>query len=66
VLLSRTTGELVAGSGVELHPCGAVSLRGVPGQWTLFICVGAVGAVRTPARAVAPHRPPRRAGAGRR
>jgi class 3 adenylate cyclase len=63
VLLSRTTAELVAGSGVELHPCGAVSLRGVPGQWTLFTCVGAV---RTPARAVAPHRPPRRAGAGRR
>jgi hypothetical protein len=39
VLVSRTTADVVAGSGLELRPYAVVSLRGVPGDWPLFTCV---------------------------
>jgi class 3 adenylate cyclase len=36
VLVSRTTADVVAGSGLHLAPGIHVPLRGVPGEWELF------------------------------
>jgi class 3 adenylate cyclase len=36
VLMSRTTADVVAGSGLHLTPGIQVPLRGVPGEWELF------------------------------
>ena len=36
VLVSQTVRDLVAGSGIVLDDRGAVSLKGVPGDWRLF------------------------------
>ncbi|HUH07287.1 MAG TPA: hypothetical protein VML96_05720 [Egibacteraceae bacterium] len=36
VLVSGTVKDLVVGSGIEFLPRGAVSLKGVPGEWQLF------------------------------
>jgi class 3 adenylate cyclase len=36
VLCTGTVKDLVAGSGLEFAPRGAQTLRGVPGEWTLF------------------------------
>ena len=36
VLVSSTVKDLVAGSGLRFEPRGARSLKGVPGEWTLF------------------------------
>jgi len=36
VLVSSTVKELVLGSGVGLEPAGTHSLKGVPGEWSLF------------------------------
>ena len=39
VLVSRTVGDLVAGSGIELADHGDHELRGVPGSWRLLSVV---------------------------
>jgi pimeloyl-ACP methyl ester carboxylesterase/class 3 adenylate cyclase len=36
VLVSSTTKDLVAGSGIALEPRGSRLLKGVPGEWALF------------------------------
>ena len=36
VLTSSTVKDLVVGSGIEFSERGSHSLRGVPGEWTLF------------------------------
>jgi pimeloyl-ACP methyl ester carboxylesterase len=36
VVVSSTTKDLVAGSGITLEPRGSRQLRGVPGEWALF------------------------------
>ena len=36
VMVSGTVRDLVFGSSLDLQPCGAVSLDGVPGEWQLF------------------------------
>ena len=40
VMVSSTTRDLVAGSGIEFEARGTHALKGVPGQWALF-CVTA-------------------------
>jgi class 3 adenylate cyclase/alpha-beta hydrolase superfamily lysophospholipase len=42
VLVSSTVKDLVAGSGIEFRDRGAVTLKGVPGEWRLY-AVGAEG-----------------------
>jgi len=37
VLLTRTVRDLVTGADIELEPRGSVGLRGVPGEWELFV-----------------------------
>jgi class 3 adenylate cyclase len=37
VLVSSTVKDLVMGSGVKFVDHGACSLRGVPGEWRLFL-----------------------------
>ena len=37
VLVSRTVTDLVAGSGLEFESRGEHELKGVPGEWTLFL-----------------------------
>lgn len=37
VLVSSTVRDLVAGSGIEFSDRGAHSLKGVPGEWSLFV-----------------------------
>jgi class 3 adenylate cyclase len=39
VLVSRTVVDLVAGSGIEFEDRGEHSLKGVPGEWRLFVPV---------------------------
>jgi class 3 adenylate cyclase len=39
VLVSSTVKDLVAGSGIRFIDRGAHSLKGVPGEWTLFAAV---------------------------
>jgi hypothetical protein len=36
ILVSRTVGDLVVGSGTGFEDCGSVDLRGVPGTWQLL------------------------------
>jgi class 3 adenylate cyclase len=36
ILVSGTVKDLVAGSGIAFEPRGVRSLRGVPGDWSLF------------------------------
>ena len=36
VLISRTVGDLIVGSGIGLEPLGPRALKGVPGEWELF------------------------------
>jgi class 3 adenylate cyclase len=37
VLGSRTVKDLVAGSGIDFAERGVASLKGIPGQWQLFV-----------------------------
>lgn len=37
VLVTRTVKDLTAGSGIELEERGTHALRGVPGEWELFV-----------------------------
>jgi len=37
VLASSTVKDLVAGSGIEFEQLGARELKGVPGEWTLYV-----------------------------
>jgi class 3 adenylate cyclase len=37
VLVSSTLRDLVIGSGLVFDECGAYELKGVPGQWRLFV-----------------------------
>jgi len=37
VLVSATVKDLVAGSGLRFEPRGTVPLKGVPGEWPLFV-----------------------------
>jgi class 3 adenylate cyclase len=37
VIVSGTTKDLVAGSEIVFQPRGCKRLKGVPGEWTLFI-----------------------------
>jgi pimeloyl-ACP methyl ester carboxylesterase len=37
VVVSRTVRDLVAGTGLEFEPLGARSLKGVSGEWELFL-----------------------------
>jgi class 3 adenylate cyclase/dihydrofolate reductase len=37
VVVTRTVRDLVTGADIEFTPLGLVSLRGVPGQWELFV-----------------------------
>ena len=37
VMVSSTTKDLVAGSGIEFESGGSKQLKGVPGEWALFI-----------------------------
>ena len=37
VLVSSTVRDLVAGSGIEFEERGAVQLKGIPGDWRLFV-----------------------------
>jgi class 3 adenylate cyclase len=39
-LVSRTVVDLVAGSGLRFEDRGVHSLKGVPGEWTLFVVAG--------------------------
>ncbi len=41
VLVSNTVKDLVAGSGIGLKSRGTHVLRGVPGEWPLFVVAGA-------------------------
>lgn len=37
VLVSSTVKDLVAGSGIEFEHRGGRALKGVPGDWRLFV-----------------------------
>jgi class 3 adenylate cyclase len=41
ILVTRTLTELVAGSGLEFDERGTHSLKGVPGEWSLFAATNA-------------------------
>jgi class 3 adenylate cyclase len=43
VVVSRTVKDLVAGSGIDFRERGSAQLKGVPGEWQLFVVSG-VGA----------------------
>jgi class 3 adenylate cyclase len=40
VLVSSTVRDLVIGSGIELEERGRTTLKGVPGEWSLFRAAG--------------------------
>jgi class 3 adenylate cyclase len=40
VLVSSTVKDLVAGSGIEFEDRGAHELKGVPGEWRLYVVTG--------------------------
>jgi class 3 adenylate cyclase len=40
VAVSSTTKDLVAGSGIAFESRGSRQLKGVPGEWALFIATG--------------------------
>jgi class 3 adenylate cyclase len=37
VLVSGTVKDLVSGSGIQFEDCGVYQLKGVPGEWRLFV-----------------------------
>jgi class 3 adenylate cyclase len=37
VLVSSTVKDLVAGSGIQFRERGAVELKGIPGEWRLYV-----------------------------
>jgi class 3 adenylate cyclase len=37
ILVSSTVKDLVAGSGLEFHEHGTHTLKGIPGEWRLFV-----------------------------
>jgi class 3 adenylate cyclase len=37
VMVSSTTKDLVAGSGIAFESRGSKQLKGVPGEWALFV-----------------------------
>jgi len=39
VLVSSTTKDLIAGSGISFQPRGERNLKGVPGAWQLYAVV---------------------------
>ena len=41
VLVSNTVKDLVAGSGIGFQSRGTHTLKGVPGEWPLFVVAGA-------------------------
>ena len=41
VLVSNTVKDLVAGSGIVFKDRGTHALRGLPGEWALFVVTGA-------------------------
>lgn len=41
VLVTSTVTDLVAGSGIQFEPCGAKSLKGVPGSWQTYAVIAA-------------------------
>lgn len=43
VLVSSTVRDLVAGSGLEFVQRGSAALKGVPGEWRLFVAAGEAG-----------------------
>jgi class 3 adenylate cyclase len=57
VLVSRTVKDLVVGSGLAFHSCGAHELKGVPGNWEIF----ALTSTTTAAVPVVPEQPQMRA-----
>ena len=40
MLVTRTVKDLTAGSGIEFEPRGTHELRGVPGEWEVFVALG--------------------------
>jgi class 3 adenylate cyclase/pimeloyl-ACP methyl ester carboxylesterase len=44
VLVSGTVKDLVVGSDIEFEPRGSHPLKGVPGEWDVFVATGAVRA----------------------
>jgi pimeloyl-ACP methyl ester carboxylesterase len=46
VLVSSTVKDLVAGSGLRFDPRGTQTLKGVPGEWSLFALAGDTPAAR--------------------
>jgi class 3 adenylate cyclase len=40
VIVSSTTKDLVAGSGIAFEPRGSRALKGVPSEWALFAATG--------------------------
>jgi class 3 adenylate cyclase len=42
VLVSNTVKDLVAGSGIGFQSRGHHELKGVPGEWPLFVVAGVV------------------------
>jgi hypothetical protein len=39
VLVSSTVKDLVAGSGLEFEDRGVQELKGIPGEWRLYVAV---------------------------
>ena len=39
VMVSNTTKDLVAGSGIDFEERGAQVLKGVPSEWRLFLAI---------------------------
>jgi hypothetical protein len=37
VLVSQTVKDIVAGSGIKFRERGIAELKGVPGEWRLFV-----------------------------
>ena len=44
MLVSSTVKDLVVGSGIEFAERGTHELKGVPGDWRVFLVSNAVGA----------------------
>jgi class 3 adenylate cyclase len=56
VLVSSTIRELVMGSGIGFVDHGTHSLKGVPGEWRLFLALGAQAPVKGAPRTLVPAR----------
>ncbi len=39
VLVTRTVTDLVAGSGLQFTEHGEHELKGLPGSWSVYVCV---------------------------